>query len=66
MGASYGDAFLSACTVGELNKNDINKWNDIVYEIKANLENKEVYDKGYQVFRELYESTKHLMKKLNN
>ena len=66
IGASYGDAFLSACTIGELNKGDFNKWNEIEYEIKANLENKDVYIKGYEVFRELYQSTKHLMKKLNN
>ena len=66
IGASYGDAFLSACTIGELNKGDFNKWNEVEYEIKANLENKDVYNKGYEVFRELYESTKHLMKKLNN
>ena len=66
IGASYGDAFLSACTIGELNKNDFNKWNEIEYEIEANLENKKIYDKGYEVFRELYENTKELMKKLNN
>ena len=28
---------LSACTIGELNKNDFNKWNEIEYEIEANL-----------------------------
>ena len=66
IGASYGDAFLSACTVGELNKNDFDKWNEIEYEIEADFKNKKIYDKGYEVFRELYENTKQLMKKLNN
>ena len=66
IGASYGDAFLSACTIGELNKDDFNKWNEIEYEIEANLDNKKVYEKGYEVFRDLYENTKSLMKKLNN
>ena len=65
IGASYGDAFLSACTVGEVHKDDINKWNEVEYQIEANLQNQEVYNKGYEVYRELYESTKHLMKKLN-
>ena len=35
IGASYGDAFLSACTIGELKKDDINKWNELEYEIIA-------------------------------
>ena len=66
IGASYGDAFLSAYSIGELNKDDFNKWNEIEYEIEANLDNKKVYEKGYEVFRDLYENTKSLMKKLNN
>ena len=65
IGASYGDAFLSACTVGEIKKDDINKWNEVEYQIEANLDNQDVYNKGYEVFRELYDNTKHLMKKLN-
>ena len=65
IGASYGDAFISACTVGEIKKDDINKWNEVEYQIEANLDNQDVYNKGYEVFRELYDNTKHLMKKLN-
>ena len=66
IGASYGDAFLSACTIGELKKDDINKWNELEYEIIADKRNRAIYDKGYSLFRDLYENTKDLMKKLNN
>ena len=66
IGASYGDAFLSAITVGEIKKDEINSWNEIEYEIKSNIENKEVYKKGYSLFRELYENTKDIMKKMDN
>ena len=59
-------AFLSACTIGELKKDDINKWNELEYEIIADKRNRAIYDKGYSLFRDLYENTKDLMKKLNN
>ena len=49
------EMFLSAYSIGELNKDDFNKWNEIEYEIEANLDNKKVYEKGYEVFRDLYE-----------
>ena len=66
IGASYGDAFLSACTIGELKKNDINKWNEPEYEIIADIKNKEIYNKGYKLFRDLYENTKDIMKKIDD
>ena len=65
IGASYGDAFLSACTIGELKKEDINKWNELEYEIIADSKNKEIYNKGYKLFRDLYENTKDLMKRID-
>ena len=65
IGASYGDAFLSACTIGELKKEDINKWNELEYEIIADSNNKEIYNKGYKLFRDLYENTKDLMKRID-
>ena len=66
IGASYGDAFLSACTIGELKKEDINKWNELEYEIIADSKNKEIYNKGYKLFRDLYENTKDLMKRIDS
>ena len=35
-GASYGDAFLAAYTIGDLKKEDINKWNPVDHEILSN------------------------------
>ena len=46
---------------GRGNKDDINKWNEVEYQIEANLDNQDVYIM-YEVFRELYDNTKHLMK----
>ena len=63
---NYCDAFLSACTIGELKKDDINKWNELEYEIIADTKHKDIYDKGYRLFRNLYENTKDLMKKIDS
>ena len=65
-GASYGDAFLAAYSIGDLNKEDINKWNPVDYEIIFSEENNQIYQKGYNNFRRLYESTKDLMKDMGN
>ena len=64
IGASYGDAFLSALATGDVKKDEINKWNVVDSEIHAN-ENK-IYIKGYKNFRTLYERTKDLMKEMDD
>ena len=64
-GASYGDAFLAAYAVGDIKKEDINKWNPIDHEIKVHNKSKEVYNKGYKYFRKLYENTKDIMKEMD-
>ena len=63
-GASYGDAFLSALAAGDVNKTDINKWNNIENKIIAHK--KDAYEKGYKHFRRLYEETKKLMKDMDS
>ena len=63
MGASYGDAFLAALSIGDVKKEDINKWNEVLDEIIA--KNIETYNKGYKYFRKLYENTKNLMKEMD-
>ena len=63
IGASYGDAFLAALAIGDVKRNDINQWNKIDFEIKANKN--PVYDKGYKYFRKLYEKTKDLMQEMD-
>lgn len=65
LGASYGDAFLAAYAKGDLNKEDINTWNAVDYKIIAQSENLDIYNKGYKYFRKLYESTKDLMKEMD-
>ena len=56
IGASYGDAFLAALTIGAVNRTDIARWNPVVETITAT--DRTVYDKGYALFRRLYEQTK--------
>ena len=65
-GASYGDAFLAAYTIGDINKEDINQWNPVDHEIKSNNSSQEIYNKGYKYFRKLYENTKGIMKEMDN
>ena len=64
LGASYGDAFLSALACKDVKKIDITKWNKVSNQIK-HKKNK-TYETGYKYFRELYESTKNLMKKMDD
>ena len=63
IGASYGDAFLGALSIGDVERNNINEWNKIDFEIKAKKNN--IYDKGYKYFRKLYENTKDLMREMD-
>lgn len=59
IGASYGDAFLAALAVGDVEKNDITTWNPVDSEIVADPA--EVYTRQYRVFRGIYEQTAGLM-----
>jgi xylulokinase len=61
IGASYGDAFLAASSVGDVAKGDIEKWNHVASRIVPDAKTREVYDRQYKVFRELYERNKDLM-----
>ena len=62
-GASYGDAFLSAYSIGDVNKEDIDEWNKI--DSKIISQKKEAYEKGFKFFRSLYEQTKDIMKDMD-
>ena len=65
IGASYGDAFLAGAGIG-LFKNlaEIKAWCKTKETIKPDPERHKRYEANYQIFRELYTSTKHLMHKL--
>ena len=62
IGASYGNAFLAACSTGITERKMIDVWNPIKTKIIAN--NYEVHNHNYEIFKSLYEATKHLMKKI--
>ena len=47
-------------------KEDINNWNPVDYEILAQGENLDIYNRGYNNFRKLYNNTKDLMKEMDD
>jgi xylulokinase len=62
MGASYGDAFLAALGVGDVERGDIVQWNPVESEVPAVAD--ATYAKNYRIFKELYRNTRHLMAEL--
>lgn len=62
-GASYGDAFLAALAIGEVSRSDISDWNPAAQTINAASD--PVYEKGYELFRKLYEQTKDIAAELS-
>lgn len=63
MGAAFGDAFLAALAVGDVERSDIARWNPVATEIKARPS--EIYARQYQVFREIYDRNADLMHRLD-
>ncbi len=62
VGASYGDAFLAAMAVGGAEAGDIAAWNPAEKVVRATAD--PAYERNYTVFRDLYEATKGLMRRL--
>ncbi|WP_420406807.1 FGGY-family carbohydrate kinase [Hoeflea sp.] len=58
-GASYGDAFLAALAVGQVEPDDMAKWNPAGEIIEA--ESHAVYDRQYPLFLKLYQQTRDVM-----
>ncbi|MEM6896390.1 MAG: FGGY family carbohydrate kinase [Pseudomonadota bacterium] len=56
VGASFGDAFLARMALGEAKIEDISAWNPVEQHVTARSE--PAYQKGYKLFRKLYEQTK--------
>ena len=56
VGASYGDAFLAALSVGLVERDDIKKWNPIEQHIQAQTD--PTLEKAHGLFLRLYEQTK--------
>ena len=65
IGASYGDAFLAALAMRDVKRGDINQWNPIAMEFTPNAAHRDIYNRQYCVFLDLYPRTRDLMHKLN-
>ncbi len=64
LGASYGNAFLAGLGIGELKSiDDINSWVTVEKRYKPDT-NRKVYDKYYQLYKQLYINTKDIMHEL--
>lgn len=61
IGASYGDAFLAALALGDVQLSDIDRWNPVASAIAPRAELKAMYDQRHAVFRGLYPATKALL-----
>jgi xylulokinase len=64
LGASYGDAFLAALAVGDVDAGAITGWNPVSDQIKPKAERKAIYARQYGIFRELYARNRDLMAQL--
>jgi xylulokinase len=65
IGASYGDAFLAGTGIGLFKSlSEIKQWVKTKGIVKPNPETRKLYEVNYQVFRQLYTSTKPLMHRL--
>jgi xylulokinase len=62
VGASYGDAFLAALAVGIVEPRDIGKWNPAKRVLRSQSDAQ--LEKNYEIFKNLYIATKHLMKQI--
>ena len=67
IGASYGDAFLAGTGIGLFKDlSEIKNWVRTQEIINPDHETRKLYEVNYQIFRELYTSTKPLMHKLSD
>jgi len=58
VGASYGDAFIAALALADVEPSDVERWNPVIRTIEPHGDLKPLYDKQYKVFRGLYPATK--------
>jgi xylulokinase len=62
LGACYGDAFLAAVGTNYFTSiNETSRWVRMQAEITPSETSKAIYDEGYERYRELYNSTRHLL-----
>jgi xylulokinase len=56
IGASYGDALFAGRAAGPVS--DYDDWEEVADTVKPNPANREVYDRLYEVYQQLYPATK--------
>ncbi|MEM1075563.1 MAG: FGGY-family carbohydrate kinase, partial [Pseudomonadota bacterium] len=61
-GASYGDAFLAALSLGWVDRGDISRWNPRARKVTAHRD--ETLETAHSLFRRLYEQTKDIAEEL--
>ena len=61
LGAAYGDAFLAAQAIGAAKRSDIEQWNPAASRIAPQPATAAIYQRGFDVYRELYSATRHLL-----
>jgi xylulokinase len=64
IGASYGNGFLAALAMGDVQRADIAAWNPAERSIAPRAETRQIYAKQKRIFRALYANTKDLMAEL--
>jgi xylulokinase len=66
IGAAYGDAFLAALAVGDVQRSRILSWNPEERRIRPDPRTRAVYENLYGIFRQLYSRNRDLMADLSN
>lgn len=64
IGASYGDAFLAALALGDVERKTIIEWNPVAGEISPRPAYVEVYARQFAIYKDLYGATRSLMERL--
>ena len=57
-GTPYGDALIGAVGVGEVKPDAIREWLPEMLTVQPEARNREVYAKGYAIFKSIYEKMK--------
>jgi xylulokinase len=63
MGASYGNAFLAALGAGDVERGQMATWNPVSSEVSPVID--PIYARRFQMFKALYQSTRHLMAEMD-
>jgi xylulokinase len=65
IGASYGNAFLAAVAVGDVQREDIRRWNPVERTVKPDPSLVSVYSRQFNIYKRLYAQTKDLMAEIS-